>query len=166
VWNVVVEYISMLDNRLPELQSISTGTQEATEKRFANVEDELVVVDVYMGNGGDVPGGPYTSLWSAVGGGENGFFGAGGRRGGHYSRGIGLDPYVGIPEPFDLPDPRPLPGLSGGGGPDPDPFGGRGPVLDPFGGGGPDPDPFGGRGPKPDGGSSLDPDGGPSPGDG
>jgi hypothetical protein len=43
-WNTVIEYLSMLDNRLPALQSVTTGTVEAIEKRFAGVDDELGAV--------------------------------------------------------------------------------------------------------------------------
>jgi hypothetical protein len=65
-WNSLIEYISMLDYRLPALQSVLTGHRNATEKRFANVEDELGLVAADMGDGGDVPGGPFTSMCSAV----------------------------------------------------------------------------------------------------
>jgi hypothetical protein len=46
-WNSLMEYISMLDYRLPALQSVLTGHRDATEKRFADVEFEfgLVVAD-------------------------------------------------------------------------------------------------------------------------
>jgi hypothetical protein len=44
-----------------------TGNRDATESRFVDVEDELGLVVADMGQGGDVPGGQYTSLWSAVG---------------------------------------------------------------------------------------------------
>jgi hypothetical protein len=63
----VVEFIAMLENRLPALQHIVTGNRDATEKRFADVDDELGVVVVDMDQGGDVTGGPYTSMLSAVG---------------------------------------------------------------------------------------------------
>jgi hypothetical protein len=65
-WNSLMEYISMLDYRIPALQSVLTGHRDATEKRFADVEDELGLVVADMGDGGDVPGGPFISMWSAV----------------------------------------------------------------------------------------------------
>jgi hypothetical protein len=65
-WNSLIEYISMLDYRLPALQSVLTGHRDATENRCADVEDELGLVVADMGGGGDVPGGPFTSMWSAV----------------------------------------------------------------------------------------------------
>jgi hypothetical protein len=65
-WNSLIEYISMMDYRLPALQNVLTGHRDATEKRFADVEDELGLVVADMGDGGDVPGGPFTSMWSAL----------------------------------------------------------------------------------------------------
>jgi hypothetical protein len=65
-WNLLIEYISMLDYRLPALQRVLTGHRGATEKRFADVEDELGLVVADMGDGGDVPGGPFTSMWGAL----------------------------------------------------------------------------------------------------
>jgi hypothetical protein len=65
-WSSLIEYISMLDYRLSVLQSVLTGHRDATENRFADVEDELGLVVADMGDGGDVPGGPLTSMWSAV----------------------------------------------------------------------------------------------------
>jgi hypothetical protein len=41
-------------------------TCDTSEARFADVEDELGLIVDNLGQGGDVPGGPYTSLWSAV----------------------------------------------------------------------------------------------------
>jgi hypothetical protein len=61
-----MEYISMLDYRLPALQSILMGHRDATEKLFADVEDEFGLVVADMGSGGDVPDGPSISMWSAV----------------------------------------------------------------------------------------------------
>jgi hypothetical protein len=65
-WNSLIEYISMLDYRLPALQSVLTGHRDATAKRFADVKDELGLVVADMGDGGDVPGGPFTGIWSAA----------------------------------------------------------------------------------------------------
>jgi hypothetical protein len=65
-WNSLMEYISMLDYRLPALQSVLTGHRGATKKRFADVEDELGLVVADMGGRCDVPGGPFTSMWSVV----------------------------------------------------------------------------------------------------
>jgi hypothetical protein len=45
---------------------VLTGHCDVTEKRFADVEDELGLVVADMGNGGDVPRGPLTSMWSVV----------------------------------------------------------------------------------------------------
>jgi hypothetical protein len=42
-------------------------TRDTSEARFADVEDELGLIGADLGQGGDVPGGPYTSLWIAVG---------------------------------------------------------------------------------------------------
>jgi hypothetical protein len=65
-WNSLIEYISMLDYRLPALQSVLTGHRDATKKRVAYVEDALGLVVADMGDGGDVPGGPFTSIWIVV----------------------------------------------------------------------------------------------------
>jgi uncharacterized protein with GYD domain len=65
-WNSLMVYISMLDYRIPALQSVLTGHRDATEKRFADVEDELGLAVADMGGGGDVPGGSFASMWSAV----------------------------------------------------------------------------------------------------
>jgi hypothetical protein len=65
-WNSLIEYISMLDYRLPALQNVLTGHRDTTEKRFAYVEDELGLVVADMGDGGDVSEGPFTSMWRAV----------------------------------------------------------------------------------------------------
>jgi hypothetical protein len=61
-WDALVEYINMLERRIPALQN--RDTSEAT---FAYVEDKLGLIVADLGRGGDVPGGPYTSLWSSVG---------------------------------------------------------------------------------------------------
>jgi hypothetical protein len=66
-WNVLVEYIPIIDDRLPALQIVLTGTCEANEKRFVDVEHKLGAVAADMGDRGDVPGKPYTSLLSGVG---------------------------------------------------------------------------------------------------
>jgi hypothetical protein len=66
-WNTLVEYIDMLERRLPELQSMVSRTRDTSEARFANVEDELGLIGADLGQGGDVSGGHYTGLWSAVG---------------------------------------------------------------------------------------------------
>jgi hypothetical protein len=66
-WNALVEYINMLERRLPALQSMVSQTRDTSEASFADVEDELGLVGADLGQGGHVPGGPYTSLWSAVG---------------------------------------------------------------------------------------------------
>jgi hypothetical protein len=66
-WNALVEYIDMLERRLPALQSMVSRTRDTSEARFADVEDELGLIGADLGQGGDVPGVPYTSLWSAVG---------------------------------------------------------------------------------------------------
>jgi hypothetical protein len=66
-WNLVVEYITILENNLPALQNILRVNRVVMDKHFADVEDELGLVVADMGEGGDVPGCPYTSLWSAVG---------------------------------------------------------------------------------------------------
>jgi hypothetical protein len=42
-------------------------TRDTSEARFANVEEELGLIGADLGQGGDMSGGPYTSLWSAVG---------------------------------------------------------------------------------------------------
>jgi hypothetical protein len=65
-WNSLVEYISMLDYYLPALQSVLTGHRDTTKKIFVAVEDEIGLVVADMGDGGDVPGGPSTIMWSAV----------------------------------------------------------------------------------------------------
>jgi hypothetical protein len=66
-WNALVEYINMLERRLPALQNMVSQTRDTSEARFADVEDELGLIGADLGQGGDVPGGPYTSLWSKVG---------------------------------------------------------------------------------------------------
>jgi hypothetical protein len=66
-WNALVEYIDMLERRLPALQSMVSQTRDTSDARFADVEDELGLIGADLGQGGDVPGGPYTSLWSVVG---------------------------------------------------------------------------------------------------
>jgi hypothetical protein len=66
-WNALVEYINMLERRLPALQLMVSQTRDTSEAKFADVEDELGLIGTDLGQGGDVPGGPYTSLWSAVG---------------------------------------------------------------------------------------------------
>jgi hypothetical protein len=65
--NALVEYINMLERRLPALQRMVSQTRDTSEARFADVEDELGLIGADLGQGGDIPGGPYTSLWSAVG---------------------------------------------------------------------------------------------------
>jgi hypothetical protein len=42
-------------------------TRDTSEARFADVEDKLGLIGAALGQGGDLPGGPYTSLWSVVG---------------------------------------------------------------------------------------------------
>jgi hypothetical protein len=66
-WNSLVEYIHMLERRLPALQRMVSQTRDTSEARFADVEDELGLIGADLGQGGDVPGGPYTILWRAVG---------------------------------------------------------------------------------------------------
>jgi hypothetical protein len=66
-WNALVEYINMLQRRLPALQRMVSQTRETSEARFADVKDGLGLIGADLGQGGDMPGGPYTSLWSAVG---------------------------------------------------------------------------------------------------
>jgi hypothetical protein len=66
-WNALVEYINKLEIWLPVLQSMVSQTRDTSEARFADIEDELGLIGADMGQGCDVPGGPYTSLWSAVG---------------------------------------------------------------------------------------------------
>jgi hypothetical protein len=67
-WNALVEYINMLERRLPALQRMVSQTHDnSSEARFAYVEDELGLIGADLGQGGGLPGGPYTSLWSAVG---------------------------------------------------------------------------------------------------
>jgi hypothetical protein len=57
----------VLERRLPALQSMLSQTRDTSEPRFADVEDELGLIGAELGQGGDAPGGPNTSLWSAVG---------------------------------------------------------------------------------------------------
>jgi hypothetical protein len=66
-WNALVEYINMLERRLPALQRMVSQTRDTSEARFADVEGELGLIGADLGQGGDIPGGPYTSLWSAFG---------------------------------------------------------------------------------------------------
>jgi hypothetical protein len=66
-WNAFVEYINMLERWMPALQRMVSQTRDTSEARFADVEDELGLIGADLGQGGNVPGGPYTSLWSAVG---------------------------------------------------------------------------------------------------
>jgi hypothetical protein len=66
-WNALVEYINMLERRLPALQRMVSQKRDTSEARFADVEDELGLIGADLGQGGDIPGGPYTSLWSTVG---------------------------------------------------------------------------------------------------
>jgi hypothetical protein len=66
-WNALVEYINMLERWLPELQCMVSQTRDTSEARFSNVEHELGLIGADIGQGGDVPGGPHTSIWSAVG---------------------------------------------------------------------------------------------------
>jgi hypothetical protein len=66
-WNALVEYINMLERRLPALQRMVPKTRDTSEARIADVEDEMGLIGANLDQGGDVPGGPYTSLWSAVG---------------------------------------------------------------------------------------------------
>jgi hypothetical protein len=65
--NSLFEYINMLERRLPALQSMVSQTRDTPEARFANVEDELGLIGADLGQGGDIPGGPYTSRRSAIG---------------------------------------------------------------------------------------------------
>jgi hypothetical protein len=65
--NALVEYINMLERRLPALQNMVSQTRDTSEARFADVEDELGPIGADLGQGGDLPGGPYIRLWSAVG---------------------------------------------------------------------------------------------------
>jgi hypothetical protein len=58
---------NMLERRLPALQRMVSQTCDTSEARFADVEDELGIIGVDLGQGGDVPGEPYASLWSAIG---------------------------------------------------------------------------------------------------
>jgi hypothetical protein len=57
----------MLERLLPALQLMVSQTRDTSEARFTDVEDDLGLIGADLGQGGDVPGGPYTSLWSAVG---------------------------------------------------------------------------------------------------
>jgi hypothetical protein len=57
----------MLERRLPALQRMVSQTHDTSEARFADVEDKIGLLGADLGQGGDVSGGPYTSLWSAVG---------------------------------------------------------------------------------------------------
>jgi hypothetical protein len=57
----------VLERRLPALQSMLSQTHDTSEARFADVEDKLGLIGADLGQGGDVLGVPYTSLWSAVG---------------------------------------------------------------------------------------------------
>jgi hypothetical protein len=57
----------MLERRLPALHRMVSQTRDTSEAIFADVEDKLGLIGADLGHGGDVPGGPYTSLWSAVG---------------------------------------------------------------------------------------------------
>jgi hypothetical protein len=65
--NALVEYINMLEIRLPALQSMVSQTRDTSEARFVDVEDELGLIGADLGQEGDVPGGPYTRFWSTVG---------------------------------------------------------------------------------------------------
>jgi hypothetical protein len=65
--NALVEYINMLERRLLALQRMVSQTRDTSEARFADVEDDLGLISADLGQGGDVPGGPYTSLLSPVG---------------------------------------------------------------------------------------------------
>jgi hypothetical protein len=66
-WNALVEYINMLEKRLPALKSMLSQTHDTSEASFADVEYKLGLIGADLGQGGDVLGVPYTSLWSAVG---------------------------------------------------------------------------------------------------
>jgi hypothetical protein len=66
-WNALVDYINMLERRLPALQRMVSQTRDTSEARFADVEYELGIIGADIGHGGDIPGGPYTSIWRAVG---------------------------------------------------------------------------------------------------
>jgi hypothetical protein len=56
----------MLERRMSALHRIVSQSRDTSEARFANIEDELGLIGADLGQGGDVSGGPYTSLWSAV----------------------------------------------------------------------------------------------------
>jgi hypothetical protein len=55
-WNVLVEYIAMLERRLHALQRMVSQTRDKSEARFADVEDELGLIGADLGQGGDIPG--------------------------------------------------------------------------------------------------------------
>jgi hypothetical protein len=56
-WNALVEYINILERRLPALQIMVSQNRDTVKARSDDVEDELDLVVADVGQGGDVPGG-------------------------------------------------------------------------------------------------------------
>jgi hypothetical protein len=62
-----VQYVQMLNTKLPELQEIMSNSEEAITERLTAVEDELGAALTGLGTGEGVPGEPYVNVWRGIG---------------------------------------------------------------------------------------------------